>query len=68
MNVAKFTIKESTFNKGLLVLVAETECGKRFVVAGQHHSPTYLEPYETSSDVKQTEKKEDTEYRIELEE
>jgi len=50
MIVTKFEIEESKFNKGMHILVATTETGERFVVAGQHHSPTYLERYEHSSD------------------
>ena len=51
MEVVKFTIEESTFNKGQLILIAETENNRKFVVSGDHYSPTYLVPYETANDV-----------------
>jgi len=45
-------IKESELNKGDFVLVIQCRNGKKFVVAGQHHTPTYLMPYDQSSDIK----------------
>lgn len=50
--VIRSYVTESKFNKGLYVLVVECMNGKKFVVSGQHHHPTYLEEYELSSDTK----------------
>lgn len=50
INVTSFRIQESVKNKNCLVLIAKTEDGKEFVVGGNHHHPTYLEPLETSWD------------------
>lgn len=49
--VKEFFIQESAANKGAQILVAVTESGKKYVVAGEHHHPTYLKEYETSPDV-----------------
>lgn len=45
MEVKKFYIEESTQNKGCFILIAETESGDKFVVSGNPHFSTYLEPY-----------------------
>lgn len=50
MKVKEFTVKESQFNKDSYILIAKTECGKQFVVSGDHHHPTYLRPVEKSVD------------------
>lgn len=50
MKVVEFRIEESKVNNGMFILIAKTEEGKEFVVGGNHHHPTYLEPLETSWD------------------
>ncbi len=57
MKVKDFTIEKSVFNKQMHVLVATTECGKKYVVSGDHYHPTYLIPYESSVDVSKDEKR-----------
>jgi hypothetical protein len=49
--VKGFFIQDSAANKGLKVLIVVTENGDKYVVAGQHHTPTYLQEYKTSPDV-----------------
>jgi len=46
-----FFIQESASNKDCKILIAVTEEGKQYVVAGDHHHQTYLVEYEKSSDV-----------------
>lgn len=48
MKVKQFTIEESKANKNMMILVAETEDGKKWVVAGDHWNPTALDQYETN--------------------
>jgi hypothetical protein len=52
--VKEFSIEESKINKGLMVLIAIDEDGKKWVCSGDHWSPTYLVEYENAFD---TEKK-----------
>jgi len=52
MRVKNFKIEESTVNKGCKILIAICENGEKFVVSGDHHSPTYLVPYEKAFDTK----------------
>ena len=46
MIVERFHIEESTKNKGCFVLIAELKTGEKFVVSGDPHFPTYLQPYD----------------------
>jgi hypothetical protein len=46
MKVVEFTIEESKVNKGAKVLIAHAENGERFVVAGNHWTPEFVEPYD----------------------
>jgi hypothetical protein len=54
IKIKEFFIQESKFNKGLKVLIALDENNKKWVVSGDHHSPTYLVEYEKSSDTKES--------------
>jgi len=51
-DVVRSYVEESNFNKGEYVLVIQCGNGRKFVVAGQHHTPTYLMPYDQSPDIK----------------
>lgn len=51
-DVVRSYVEESNLNKGFYVLVIQCRNGKKFVVAGDHHAPTYLKPYDQSSDTK----------------
>lgn len=50
LKISHFHLEESQLNKGNLILVATTVTGKKYVVSGDHHAPTYLVEYEKSSD------------------
>lgn len=54
IKIKDFFLEESKFNKGLMVMVAVDENGKKWVVSGDHHAPTYLVEYEKSSDTKES--------------
>lgn len=49
--VVRSYVTESKFNKGSFVQVLVCRNGKKFVVSGNHHAPTYLEKYEGSCDI-----------------
>lgn len=53
ITVKEFFIEESKFNKGLMILVALDVNGNKWVCSGHHHAPTYLKPYDRSSDTKE---------------
>jgi len=44
--VTGFHIEESVQNEGRFILIATTETGKQFVVAGDPSFATYLEKYD----------------------
>ena len=44
--VVSFHVEQSTRNKQQMVLIATTESGKKYVVAGDHWDPSTLVPYE----------------------
>lgn len=44
-------VTESVCNKGMFVLIVVCRNGEKFVVAGEHHVPTYLKKYDKSLDV-----------------
>lgn len=50
--VIRSYVEESNLNKGFYVLVIQCRNGKKFIVAGDHYAPTYLQPYDQSSDTK----------------
>jgi len=50
-DVIRSYVEESNLNKGEYVLVIQCRNGRKFVVAGQHHSPTYLRAYDQSPDI-----------------
>ena len=45
-----FIIEESKVNKGLMILIAVSEDGRKWVCSGNHWSPTYLVKYEDAFD------------------
>lgn len=49
--VVRSYVTESKYNKGMFVQVLVCRNGKKYVVAGEHHSPTYLKEYSASSDI-----------------
>lgn len=51
-DVIRSYVEESNLNKGFYVLVIQCRNGKKFIVAGDHYAPTYLQPYDQSSDTK----------------
>ena len=52
-DVIRSYVEESNLNKGEYVLVIQCRNGRKFIVAGNHHAPTYLKPYDQSSDIKE---------------
>ena len=50
MNVKSFSIEESKVNKGMMILVATTEDGNKYVVGGDHYNPTAIIPYQKAWD------------------
>lgn len=57
MIIEKFEIEESKVNKGCLILVATAADGKKYVVSGNYHSPTYIVPYENAWDASRMDEK-----------
>lgn len=57
MEIQKLHIEESKVNKGCFIVVATTLDGGRFVLSGDHHSPTYAIPYDISWDSSTMEEK-----------
>lgn len=53
-DVVRSYVEESNLNKGFYVLVIQCRNGKKYVVSGDHYAPTYLQPYNQSSDTKET--------------
>lgn len=49
-DVIRSYVEESNLNKGEYVLVIQCRNGRKFIVAGDHYAPTYLKPYDQSSD------------------
>lgn len=49
-DVIRSYVEESNLNKGEYVLVIQCRNGRKFIVAGDHYAPTYLQPYDQSSD------------------
>lgn len=49
--VIRSYVTDSQFNKGRFIMVVVCRNGKKYVVAGNHHAPTYLTPYHESSDI-----------------
>lgn len=50
--IKRFYLEESKVNKGKMIVVAVTYSGKKFVMSGDHYSPTYATPYENQWDTK----------------
>lgn len=51
-DVIRSYVEESNLNKGEYVLVIQCRNGRKFIVAGNHYTPTYLQPYDQSFDMK----------------
>ena len=56
MKITEFEIEESKVNKGCLLLIAITEDGSKYIVSGDHYSPTYIIPYDRAFDTKPLQK------------